>query len=260
MAESFFTRTGGDRYAATPATVGPWSAQHMHGGPPSALLVHRSEQAARDAQATGSWRAARTVVDFLGPVPVGDVEVRAAVVRGGRTAVLVDAELSAGGRPTLRSRTWLVRLPDGAPTPTTVSTPPTTSPESAPPFTQWGFPYAEHLDWHLASGELAGPGAAATWARPRVPLVDDEPLTGLQRACLVADSGNGISAELSWDDWAFVNIDLTVHLLREPVDDWLLLSARSQLDPAGAGLATSTLHDRAGLVGNGAQTLVVQPR
>ena len=35
---------GGDRFEPTEATVGPWSAQHMHGGPPSALLVHRSEQ------------------------------------------------------------------------------------------------------------------------------------------------------------------------------------------------------------------------
>ena len=51
-----------------------------------------------------------------------------------------------------------------------------------------------------------------------------------------------------------------MHLLREPVDEWLLMAARTQLDHDAAGLAASTLHDRDGLVGHGAQTLVVQHR
>ena len=104
MAASFFTHLGDDRFEPTEATVGPWSDQHMHGGPPSALLVHRSEQAAGTAAPDTTWRAARTVVDFLGAVPVLDVEVTAHVVRHGRSAVLVDAQLHAAGRTTMRSR------------------------------------------------------------------------------------------------------------------------------------------------------------
>ncbi|WP_460459042.1 thioesterase family protein [Angustibacter peucedani] len=262
MASSFFTAAGAGRYAATEATTGPWSAAHMHGGPPSALLVRESERAAADVTEGGHWQAQRVVLDFLGPVPVAEVEVRAEVVRPGRSAVLVDAELVAGGRPALRSRTWVVRRADdgAAVAPATPDEPPAGPPELAPRHTGWTFGYAEHLEWRLASGVMGEPGPAAAWVRPLVPLVDDEPAAGLAACCLVVDSASGISAELSWDDWSFVNVDLAVHLLRAPVDEWLLMDARTHLSGDRAGLATSTLHDRRGLVGRSSQALVVQPR
>jgi hypothetical protein len=85
-------------------------------------------------------------------------------------------------------------------------------------------------------------------------------MSGLQRAVLVGDSGSGVSSELVWDDWAFLNIDLDVHLLRQPESDWLLLDSRTRLGSSGTGLATTTFRDRVGVVGSGAQTLVVSPR
>jgi hypothetical protein len=115
------------------------------------------------------------------------------------------------------------------------------------------------MEWRHVSGDPGGPGDAAAWARPRIPLLPGEPLTGLQRAVLVADSGNGISAALDWDRWSFVNIDLVVHLSRGLVGDWVLLDARTRYEPGGTGLATSVLHDERGIVGTGAQTLLVSP-
>jgi hypothetical protein len=90
--------------------------------------------------------------------------------------------------------------------------------------------------------------------------VDPTPMSGLQRAVLVGDSGSGVSSELSWDDWAFLNIDLDVHLLRQPEGDWLLLDSRTRLGASGTGLASTTFRDVTGVVGTGAQTLVVSPR
>ena len=77
------------------ACAGPWSEQLQHGGPPSALLVRQAELEARETR--DDLAAYRVVVDFLGSVAVGPVEVRAHVVRSGRTVVLVDSELSVGG-------------------------------------------------------------------------------------------------------------------------------------------------------------------
>ena len=89
-------------------------------------------------------------------------------------------------------------------------------------------------------------------------------MSGLQRAVLVGDSGSGVSSELAWDDWAFLNIDLDVHLLRQPEGEWLLLDSRTRLGPAGTGLASTTFRDVTDgtprVVGTGAQTLVVSPR
>ena len=50
-----------------------------------------------------------------------------------------------------------------------------------------------------------------------------------------ADFGNGVSRVLDFDRHLFVNTDLTVHLHREPVGEWVLLDARTVADPAGRG-------------------------
>jgi hypothetical protein len=103
------------------------------------------------------------------------------------------------------------------------------------------------------------PGPAAAWVRPLTALLAGYEYSGLARAVLIADSASGISAELDWSRWSFVNVDLDVHLAR-PVDgDWLLMEGRTQLGPTGAALARSVLSDRHGEVGGGLQTLVLAP-
>ena len=76
---------------------------------------------------------------------------------------------------------------------------------------------------------------------------------------VAADSGNGLSAELDIG-WYFINPELTVHLHREPVGEWVCVDAATTVTPGGAGLATTTLSDEAGPVGVGAQSLLVGPR
>ena len=66
-----------------------------------------------------------------------------------------------------------------------------------------------------------------------MPLVAPEPMSGLQRAALVGDSGSGVSSVLSWDEWSFMNIDLDMHLLRAGDGDWLLLDSVTRPGPAG---------------------------
>ena len=42
LPEAFYLPEG-DRFRATEATRGPWSEEHQHGGPPSALLARALE-------------------------------------------------------------------------------------------------------------------------------------------------------------------------------------------------------------------------
>lgn len=270
--ESFYTPVDAadGSWLATPACAGPWSEQMQHGGPPSALLVRQAEIQARATRE--DLAAYRVAVDFLGPVPVGPVQVRARVVRSGRSVVLVDSELNVGGRTCLHSRTWLIRREVPEPTPVvTGGDPDVAGPDDVDGSVQWQFPYAQHVEWRPVTGGGFDPGPAQVWARSRIPLVaggssetEPEQMSGLQRAVLVGDSGSGVSSELAWDTWAFLNIDLDVHLLRQPESDWLLLDSRTRLGAAGTGLASTTFRDlvsgRARVVGSGAQTLVVSPR
>jgi acyl-coenzyme A thioesterase PaaI-like protein len=272
VTDAFFTLLSqdGGRYRGEEACTGPWSAELMHGGPPSALLVRAAERAATDAvpadavpgDAAPALVALRASVEFLSPVPVGEVEVAARVVRRGRRITLTEAVLTAAGREVLHARVWHVRLAD-APTPALDTAPAATTPSpDRLDLAQegWTFPYARSLEWRMVHGDPLGPGPAAVWTRARIPVVAAEEPSGLQRAVLTADSGNGVSASLDWERWSFVNIDLDVHLSRPLAGEWVLLDAATRYEPTGTALAASALSDEQGPVGRAAQTLVVTPR
>jgi acyl-Coa thioesterase superfamily protein len=115
------------------------------------------------------------------------------------------------------------------------------------------------IDWRMLRGAIGQPGPATAWTRMRYPLVPDEQPSPLQRVLTVADSGNGLSGELDIS-WYFINPELTVHLHREPADDWILVDARTTISAGGAGLATTTLSDQQGPIGAGAQSLLIKAR
>jgi hypothetical protein len=247
---------------STKACGGPWSPQLQHGGPPNALLVMLAERLAGAAADRPDLVAVRTAAEFLGPVPVTELRIAARVCRLSRTAALVEAELATSERSCLQAQVWLLAP---GPMPQEIATRTRFDPSVLPPFRFdaapgfEGFGYARQLDWRLASGSPFIPGPAAAWIRPLSPLVAGQELSGLQRAALLADSASGISAELSWDDWSFANVDLDLHLFRIGTGDWLLVDAVTRLG-AGVGLTQSRLADQAGDLGAGLQTLVVRPR
>jgi hypothetical protein len=90
-------------------------------------------------------------------------------------------------------------------------------------------------------------------------LIAGEPTTPLQRLAVAGDFGNGISAVLSWDDYLFINPDLTLYIEREPVGEWICLDARTILSPGGIATAESVIYDERGRVGRAVQALLVTP-
>jgi hypothetical protein len=247
-------------FAADPATGGPWVADLQHGGPPNALLVSECERLAAAHTGRADLVALRLAAEFVGPVPVADVTVQTRIVRAARTAVLVAGELSAAGRTCLQGRVWLVRTadttglaPDSAPDVPLAPAPPAELPPLG-----GGFPYADSLDWRVERGGMRVPGAGAAWVRARMPVIPDAPLTGLQLAALIGDSASGLSSELDWSQWSFLNIDLDIHLARPVRGDWLRMDAITQLGPTGTALAQSALSDLAGRVGTTTQTLILE--
>jgi hypothetical protein len=254
--EPFYVPLGDDRWSSTVHTTGPWDARSQHGGPPAALLGRAIERCApRD-----DVLVARMTVEILGAVPVGEVAVRSRVLRPGRSVELVEAVLSAGGRDAARASAWRVKrtAQEGVP-PRGTPAPPMPD-ESAPlPGGGWVDGYLSAVEWRFAVGRFDAAGPATVWTRLRHPLVPDEEPSPLQRVLAVADSGNGLSSELDLS-WYFINPELTVHLHREVVGEWVCVAAQTAISPGGAGLATTVLHDLDGPVGVGAQSLLVAPR
>ena len=122
------------------------------------------------------------------------------------------------------------------------------------------FGYAHAVEWRWALGGWEERGPATVWTRMRIPVVEGEEPTPRQRVMVVADSGNGASNVLDWGRYLFINTELTVHFLREPVGEWVCWTRRRRSPRAARGWRRTILSDRTGPVARGAQALLVAPR
>jgi hypothetical protein len=248
---------------------GPWDPGQLHGGAPGALVAEAVE--------AEGYLVARLTIDFLAPVPMAPLTVVARTIRPGRNLQIAEAEMQADGRTVLRARATRLRrghvdLPaavgEGAAEASRAADsedrfggPETARPDPfpAPDGHTEGF-HLTAMDIRFLDGTGYGIGPALAWFRLQRPLVDDQPPSPLARAVAAADFGNGVSRVVDFDRYLFVNTDLTVHLHREPGGEWVLLDARTRLEPHGAGMAHSILRDERGQLGLAAQSLFVAAR
>lgn len=253
-----------DRYRATSLTTSVWAETMQHGAPPSALLARALEQ----CSPVEGTRLARVTMEILGPIPVDELVVRSRVERPGRRVSMLSAELEArlpdgSTRVVARATGWRIALSDTAAAVQSLDPPLLPGPDDSAP--GWGFPDSWHGGF-LDSLEFRGVRAATAtelgraWARPLVPVVADEVTSPIVRLFAVVDIANGVAAQLDPRDWTFLNTDLTVQIVREPVGEWVGLEAGTAVGADGIGLCTSTIYDEAGAVGRTFQTLEVRAR
>jgi hypothetical protein len=256
-ADAFYIPDG-DAYVATELTRGPWDPGAQHAGPPSALL-------GRAVEAEGTL-IGRMTIEVLRPVPLAPLAVTSGVIRPGRNVELLEAalyEAGGGDRPPIaRATAWRLRTDDGVAA--LDSGPPPPGPEAGGerPFFPTGQDVGYHtaMDYRFVDGGFIEPGPARVWLRMRQPLVAGEPVSPLARVLVAADSGNGVSAALDYRRHLFINTELSVHLVREPAGEWVLLDAITYVGPHGVGLSESVLYDETGRLGSAAQTLLVRRR
>ena len=58
---------------------------------------------------------------------------------------------------------------------------------------------------------------------------------------------------------AAINPELTIHLHRHPIGEWICLESGAWAQPHGVGLAQTRLHDDHGVIGSALQSLLVEP-
>lgn len=263
--DALFTDLGDGRYRPTELAVGPWDREALHGGPPCALVAGALETAVGAADFGAEFFPARLTAELLRPVPLDDLTVTTTIRRPGRRICLADAELTRSDGTVVLAATLegIRRSPFGS------GWEPDLSPPGAPddgnglsPEMLDG-PVAFHRDGvdHRVIGttfETLGP--AADWIRLRAPVVAGRRPTPLERVVAAADFGNGISKLFDMERVLYVNPDLTVHLYRLPVGEWVCLDAVTRLGDDGVGLAESMLFDETGPIGRATQLLLVEPR
>jgi hypothetical protein len=258
-----YSSTDGRLFRASSLTRGPWHPEHQHAGPPSALICRAIERAAAPQ---GLTHLARLTANLLRPVPIGECQVDVTADYIGRNAGHYSGRLVADGKEVARF-TALMQREDDLPVPAGTAGHPLPRPPRPPaqgtpcrmPFPGLVGGYGELVENRVAEGRFFD-GPCAAWFRLRHPLVAGEPPSPYQRVAVAADSGNGISASLDFHRYSFINCDLTIHLLRAPLGEWVCLQARSAFGGNGCGMAESALYDETGLIGRAVQTLAVRAR
>jgi hypothetical protein len=245
------------RFTATELARGPWDPQAQHGGAPAALLIRELERLPTPDRLI----LARVTFELLRPVPLGDLAVRSEVVRPGRRVQVLEASLWAGEVEVMRARALQVA---GAEAPASEPSEPPAGPDHGVPndlephFRPMFAPDA--VEVRFVSGQFSARGPATAWFRLRVPVVHGERASPLQRVAAAGDFGNGISAPVSWDDYVFINPDLTLYLERSPRGEWIALQSQTTIRAGGIGISESVLYDVDGRIGRATQALLVAPR
>lgn len=254
--DALFIRKG-NAFEPTELTRGPWDPGAQHGGPAAALIAGELERFAGDRP------FARIALHLMKPVPLAPLTVHVEVARDGRRARRLRADLKAGDE--LVCMAYSLQL-QGDPEP--VPEVPLRGriergPERGEPTSRFGEEVMfapDGTEVRFVEGSFHDRGPATAWFRLRVPVVDGEPTSQLQRTMAAADFGNGISSAVHWDHFTFVNPELTVFMLRDAEGEWIGNEAVTAIDPGGIGLADATLHDRHGPYGRALQTLYVARR
>jgi hypothetical protein len=256
MAEALYLPDG-DRFVPTVATTGPWDRNAQHGGPTSALLARALERVPSD----DPMLVTRLTYDLLKPVPMTPLEIRTEVVRSSRRISVVEAGLFADDVLVMRAAALRIRagdleLPEGvAPDDRMGSEPGTGEPAimlgKEPAYNDIG------VEIRFVEGgfQHAGPGVA--WVRLRVPVVAGEEPTPLQRTAAAADLGNGLSSVLRMRDWLYINPDLSVHVARPMVGEWVGMRSVTYPFGSGTGMAESAMYDATGRFARAAQSLLI---
>jgi hypothetical protein len=256
MADAIFERRG-EHFWATDLARGPWDPNAQHGGAPAALIGGELEK----LDPSPDLKLVRITYELLKPVPLGELHVQAEITRPGKRVQLLEATLSSpDGTALVKARAVRVaRAPLGAGTPVE-ETPagPETVATAVTPWNPRSLPGgAVELRYVEGSPEQLGPRTA--WFRLKVPVIAGEDPTPLQRLLVAADFPNGISNELDWHDWVFINPDLTVYIEREPRSEWIALQAHTRMTEGQSALAQATLFDTEGRVGRSLQSLYIAP-
>lgn len=253
-----FFRQQGDTIVGNDPARGPWSADACHAGPVTGVIARALEPVAPEQQLV------RLSISFVRPVPVAGFTIATDVVRAGRAATTATARLhDLDGKLCAKAKS--LHLASYAPEdlPTVTIPAPDLADAVDGKFTVLDAPHGlpffpAGIDVRYPPGEGNEPGPTTMWMKT-IPLVEGEEMTPVQRACPLADCGNGISRNQEFTEVSCVNPDLTMVLFRRPESEWLASRAMSFWEPNGIGMSHAMLFDTRGPIGTALQTLILRP-
>lgn len=251
--DAFYVRTGAHRFVSTLHAQGAWQPGEQHLAPASGLVLAEVVRCLPSDKAV-----ARVSCDVLGVIESGPFSIDVHTARPGRSIELIEAQMRHGERISIRARVWRLLATDttGIQGNEWAPLPP---PDAMEPFrlsSRWPGGYVASLEGRQAVD--ARPGRGRSWIRTRYPLVAGETDPPVAAFMKLIDTANGLAVREDPERVFFANVDLTVHLHRQPEAGWIGFDTRVAFGPTGLGETFSILSDIHGPVGTAAQSLTVR--
>lgn len=237
------------------ASSGPWGPKTMSGRSIVGLLAAELER----SHGQPDFVPARFTVDMHRMPDLSPVEVRTEIVRSGGRILVVDAQLISGGVAVARATCQMLRRsanPEGeiwAP-PAWAAAPPLETPLATEGRAGTGL-----WEQRLVSGVFGQFGQKRFWMRELRHLIGDEPLTPFVRAAMVADFVSPY-AHSGTVGLRYINSDVTLHLHRLPVGEWIGMETTDHQAADGVAYGAARLYDEAGVLGASSCVALAQSR
>jgi hypothetical protein len=254
---SLFVPDGG-RYVPTHYCQGPWDPGAQFGGAPAALIATLVDQ----TPSLVPMQIARLTTDLMRPVPLTPLVADVRVAREGKKIQVVTVSLVADGLEVTRATAVRLRravvdaegLPDGRfpnPLPTqpkAVDVDVFSSPD----------PPGSRLAMEYLFEESGGYYNDPNWMRLRIDVIAGERPLPVATLAYVADAASG-AGPVPPNPPRWINADVAINVIREPVGGWLSLDGRGWIGHTGTGQVQATLCDTEGVVSTVSVIRLVDP-
>lgn len=232
MRPAFFTLTA-DRFVPD-EDARSWWTPGMLSGPLLGGLLARAVETEFGAP---EFQFSRLTVDLFRNAPFEPIEITTEVVREGRRIRVTEATVLTSKGVVARAGAVQLRRGEQPPSPVPTRTPRWDAPDP----TRITDPYFGFLP----DGDHSRRGM---WVHADRPLVAGEELTPFVRVALAADEGSPM-AHRGETELEFINADYTLTLSRDPVGEYIGLSAGGHVSQDGVAVGHATMHDVQGPIG-----------
>lgn len=245
-------------YISTIHTQGAWNDHEQHMAAATGLIACELERFLPREH----MRIGRISLDILGVIYAGKIQIHTKIIRAGKTielieAVMITQDKNAQAKTSIIARAWRMQTSDTHQVAHIQDERqlPVTQPWAMDSLWQGGF--IRSLNTYSQNRQK---GCGIVWLTSDVAMVAGEPTSDFVRLMGLVDCANGIvpSIEQTQITWAFPNLDLQIHLYRQPVGQRLGLETVQQIGEDGIGLTSSILHDEFGAFGRSEQILTVR--
>ena len=249
----------------TACTGSAWDEASQSGGAVLALLGHVLE----DVPTLVPMSMTRLTVDIVRPVPVGEpLHVTTEILREGKKIQLVDLTMTAGETVTTRARALRIRDRDVTDLPGMLVSSSDRNPAATLPQPE-ELPELElrpgMADSSASAPRSGGPPERSTGPRRVVPPAGAgrgrRAGPGHLLAALPLDVTNLIGVGLDPTRATSINPDVTGHLSRAPVGEWVALTGNTHYDHGVAhGVSMAVMSDVDGVFGVTSTSQILDPR